>query len=145
MFGPATTLTPEPPEPESDPEPDPDPEPVPDPEPDPEPLPVPLPLLPLVTNGLMSESMVACVKSRLNCVVSSCCEIDSDLSVVLRLSPDLQAPIQFDEVDVSESDPPLDQDSQFEHMTFAVIVFPSDDTPLPESRVKFAAFDDVSS
>lgn len=133
---------------EPEPEPDPDPELVLEPEPEPEPEPesesVPPPAALVVKKGLLSELMVARVKSTRNWVWSSCCAMLASWSVVASAEPSLHALIHPAPVLLSDMEPPF-QDWQLAHATLAVMVEPSALTPLPARSVKRAALLPVAS
>lgn len=90
------------------------------------------------TKGLLSEVMLACVRSKLNSECASWYEIDSDWLVEASEDPSFHAAIH-DEPELATFRVPPDHDSQFAHCTFATMVSPL--TPLPERSVSCDAVD----
>lgn len=90
------------------------------------------------TKGLLSDSMLACDRSRLNSECASWYEMAWDWSVDASEDPDFQAPIH-DEPELATSRVPPDHDWQLAHCTLATIVSPL--TPLPARSVICEAVD----
>lgn len=90
------------------------------------------------TKGLLSDSMLACDRSRLKFECASWYEMAWDALVDASEDPSFQAPIH-DELELATFRVPPDHDWQLAHCTLATIVSPL--TPLPARSVICEAVD----